>query len=292
MAMAQSSTAHLVGLIGTGTSGSISPLLHESEAAHHGLEYRYRPLDLQVLDRPPEDVGEILLEARRAGFDAVNVTHPCKQLVLPFLDEVTEEVQELQAANTVLISEDRMVGHNTDRSGFASGLAEVLGDVSGDEVVQVGAGGAGAAVAAALLDAGVATLHLCDPDGERSAALAERLGPHHPGQRILTLDPQRLPDVLPLADGVANATPVGMDDFPGAPFDLGLLRPTHWVAEVIYRPMDTELVLAAQDLGCRVLDGGRMVIGQAVDTFRLVTGIEPDRERMRGVLIDHLAGQS
>jgi shikimate dehydrogenase len=85
-----------------------------------------------------------------------------------------------------------------------------------------------------------------------------------------------------------NATPVGMVGHDGIPVDAALLRPPLWVADAVYRPVRTQLIAAADDAGCAVLDGGRMVVNQAADTFRLITGIEPDRERMRAVFLDRL----
>ena len=90
-----------------------------------------------------------------------------------------------------------------------------------------------------------------------------------------------LPDLLAAATGLVQATPVGRHHHPGMPFGAELLRPELWVADVIYRPVQTELVRTATALGCRVLDGGHMAVGQAVDAFRLITRVEPNRARMR-----------
>ena len=89
-------------------------------------------------------------------------------------------------------------------------------------------------------------------------------------------------------DGLLNATPIGMHHHPGLPLDLAGLESRHWVADCIYRPVDTELILAARDRGCRVLDGGHMAVGQAVDAFEIFTGIKPDAARMRAHLLEML----
>ena len=117
--MSTASESYLVGLIGAGITASLSPPMHEAEARHHGLHYLYRPVDLEVVGRPATDVGALLAAGRDLGFNAFNITHPCKQLVLEHLDEISPAAQALKAVNTVLIRDGRFLGHNTDRSGFA-----------------------------------------------------------------------------------------------------------------------------------------------------------------------------
>lgn len=279
--MSTTSESYLVGLIGSGITASTSPALHEAEAAHHGLHYLYRPIDLDVIHRPGEDVGQLLAAGRDLGFNAFNITHPCKQLVLPHLDEIAPDAAALKAVNTVLIRDGRFIGHNTDQSGFAAGLATELSDAPKDAVVQLGTGGAGSAVAAALLSQGVQHLHLFDVDPARATERAQAMETLFPERHVAAATAQDLPGLIRDADGVVNATPVGMHHHPGAPIDTRLLDGTQWVAEVIYLPIDTDLIMAARAAGCRVLDGGHMVVGQAVDAFRLITGVEPDRARMR-----------
>src|SRR3954453_2046845 len=135
--------SYLVGLIGAGIGGSLSPALHEHEASCLGLAYAYRVLDIDELGVAPGDVGALLEQAHDAGFDGLNVTHPCKQLVLEHLDELTEEAAALGAVNTVVFSGSRAVGHNTDWSGFARSFDRGLADVPTEQVVLLGAGGAG-----------------------------------------------------------------------------------------------------------------------------------------------------
>lgn len=284
--MSTTSTSYLVGLIGSGITDSTSPALHEAEAAHHGLHYLYRPIDLDVIGRPAEDVGELLAAGRDLGFNAFNITHPCKQLVLPHLDEISPEAASLKAVNTVLIRAGQFIGHNTDQSGFAAGLATELADAPRQTVVQVGTGGAGSAVAAALLSQGVQHLYLFDADPARAIERAQAMASRFPDQHVQATTAQGLPRLIRDADGIVNATPVGMHHHPGSPIDTEWLDGTQWVAEVIYLPIDTELIIAARAAGCRVLDGGHMAVGQAVDAFRLITDIEPDRARMRAHFLE------
>jgi len=279
--------AVVVGLIGSGIGPSLSPALHEREAAHLGLDYEYRRFDLNSLRLAPEAVGELVSEARRAGLRGLNVTHPCKQLVIPYLDELSRAAAEIGAVNTVVFRPDgRTAGHNTDWTGFRDGMTAGLPDVARNAVVLLGAGGAGAAAAYALLSLGVTTVHVVDVDADRARALAERFDAPRAAvdtggaPRISAHGPAELPGLLAGADGLVHATPVGMAEHPGLPLDPALLRPPLWVAEIVYRPLDTELLRAARAAGCRTLDGGAMAVHQAVAAMRLFTGLEPDADRM------------
>ncbi|GAA2787923.1 shikimate dehydrogenase [Saccharopolyspora taberi] len=270
--------SHLVGLVGAGIGPSLSPALHEREADELGLRYLYRRLDLAELGVPPADVGDVLAAARMSGFDGLNITHPCKQLVLEHLDDLAPEAAALGAVNTVVFAEGTAVGHNTDSSGFARSVAVGLPNVSLDRVALLGAGGAGAAVAHALLTLGTGTLEVFDVDASRSEALAGSLRERFGADRAHRA--KALADSLRLADGLVHATPTGMAGHPGLPLAAELLRPELWVADVVYRPLNTELVETARARGCQVLDGGRMAVFQAADSFRLFTGREPDAGRM------------
>jgi shikimate dehydrogenase len=270
--------AFLAGLIGSGIQASRTPPMHEREGAEQGLRYIYKLIDLAALNVGPEVLPELLTAAERLGFNGLNITFPCKQAVIPLLHELSEDAQALGAVNTVVLKDGKRIGHNTDSSGFAEGFRRGLPDVKRDRVVQVGAGGAGSAVAHAAMKLGVG--HLTVVDTERAKAeqvaadLCERFGSGRaePGRDLAA--------ALAAAHGVINTTPVGMAKIPGTPVPPELLRPELWVAEIIYFPLETELLRQARALGCRTLDGGGMAVFQAVEAFRLITGITPDAERM------------
>ena len=270
----------LVGLIGEGVMPSLTPPMHEREADVQGLRLLYRPIDLLELALPATAVGDLLTAAQRMGFNGLNITHPCKQLVLEHLDEISDDARRLGAVNTVLIQDGRFIGHNTDFSGFGSALADGLPGAKLERVVQLGAGGAGSAVAYALLTAGVGTLDLVDMDPARAAERAAELGELFPAATVTPRSTEELPQIMPLADGLVHCTPIGMAAHPGLPLPEALLRPDLWVAEVVYRPLETELVKRARELGCRTLDGGGMAVMQAAGSLELFTGVTPDRERM------------
>jgi shikimate dehydrogenase len=273
--------SYLVGLIGSGIGPSLSPALHEREADRQGLRYVYRLIDIDVLGVGPEAVGDLVRAARDLGFDGLNITHPCKQLVIEHLDGLTPQAEALGAVNTVVFGEDgRAVGHNTDVTGFAASFARGLPDAPMERVVQLGAGGAGAAVAHATLTLGAERVTVVDALPERADALADSLNGHFGAGRAAGATPDRLTELLTGADGIVHATPTGMAAHPGLPFPAELLHAGLWVAEVVYRPLETELLRTARALGCATLDGGGMAVFQAADAFRLFTGREPDSARM------------
>ncbi|MCD9876528.1 shikimate dehydrogenase [Streptomyces guryensis] len=272
--------SYLVGLIGSGIGPSLSPALHEREADRQGLRYLYRLIDIEALGVPPEAVGELVRAARDLGFDGLNITHPCKQLVIEHLDDLAPQAEALGAVNTVVFEDGRAIGHNTDVTGFAASFARGLPDASLERVVQLGAGGAGAAVAHATLTLGAERVTVVDALADRAADLAGGLNRHFGVGRAAAATPDQLARLLGSADGVVHATPTGMAAHPGLPFPAELLHPGLWVAEVVYRPLETELLRAAGAVGCATLDGGGMAVFQAADAFRLVTGREPDSGRM------------
>ena len=275
----------IVGLIGAGIGSSLSPALHEREASLLGFGYEYRLFDLDELGRPASDVGALVREAAADGLRGVNVTHPCKQLVVDELDELSPEASALGAVNTIVFRDGRRIGHNTDASGFREAFERRLPGARTNRVVLLGAGGAGAAVAHAILALGARQLTILDVERKRAGALAESLG-------AAAADIGALGDLLAEADGLIHATPTGMDAHPGTAVPAELLDPRLWVAEVVYMPIETQMLKDARERGCRTLDGAAMVALQAAGSLELFTGARPDRDRMVAHVDELIAGAS
>lgn len=252
--------------------------MHEAEAQALGLRCVYRLIDLSRLGLGPEALPELLASAERMGFTGLNITFPCKQAVIPLLDELSEEAKALGAVNTVVLRDGRRIGHNTDCLGFAEGFRRQLPGAALGQVVQLGAGGAGAAVAHAMLAMGTQSLALFDQDPGRAAALAEALCARFgPGRAEAGAD---LPAAMAVAGGLVHCTPTGTAAHPGLPLPAELLHPRLWVSEIVYFPLETPLLREARALGCRTAHGGGMAVFQAVHAFRLFTGLEPNAARM------------
>ncbi|WLG50147.1 shikimate dehydrogenase [Pseudomonas sp. FP1742] len=271
-------TVVLAGLIGAGIQASRTPALHEHEGDAQGLRYLYRLIDLDQLKLDSGALPDLLMAAERMNFTGLNITFPCKQTIIPLLDELSPEARGIGAVNTVVLKDGKRIGHNTDCLGFAEGFRRGLQDVARERVVQMGAGGAGAAVAHALLSEGVQLLSIFDVDHNRAQSLADNLNQHFGfGRAVAGHD---LPGTLGQADGLVNTTPMGMKKLPGMPVPVELLRAQLWVAEIVYFPLETELLRNARALGCRTLDGGNMAVFQAVKAFELFSGVVPDAQRM------------
>ena len=267
-------SSFLVGLIGSGIAASRTPPMHEAAADAAGIRYLYKKIDLTELKLAAEALPELLTAAKRMGFDGLNVTHPCKQAILPLLDELSPDADALGAVNTVVIRNGRMIGHNTDWFGFAENFRRNKQGASLGRVVQFGAGGAGSAVAFALMKLGVRELTIMDVDLAKAQNVVDGLSPRFVEGRLKV--GQDVAAAVAAADGIVNATPIGMDKYPGTPLPTALLRPDLWVAEIVYFPPETALLRAARALGCRTVDGGGMAIFQGTEAFRLFTGITPD----------------
>lgn len=273
-----SGTSFALGLVGAGIGRSLTPAMQEAEGRAHGLNLTYRRIDAEVRGLAVEDLPSVVHWAQALGFDGLNITHPFKQAVLPLLDEVSRAADDLGAVNTVVIRDGRLVGHNTDWSGWGRAFRSTLPDAVTDRAVVVGAGGAGLAVAYALLDQGATHVAIHDTDVDRAEAAAIRLGKRFAAERITPV--ADVASAIADADGLVNATPIGMHGHAGLPVAAALVEERLWVADVVYFPLETELVALARSRGCRVLPGGGMAVGQAVDAFELFTGRRADADRI------------
>lgn len=266
------------GLIGSGIQASLTPAMHMREGAAQGLAYEYELIDLNELGASADDLPNLLADAEARGLSGLNITHPCKQAVIPYLDELSGEARDLGAVNTVVLKNGKRYGHNTDWWGFAESFRRGLPDADLGSVVQLGAGGAGVATAYAILSLGAKSLTVFDREADRATELAAKLGDFFPAASISA--GKDLNATLARAAGLIHATPTGMAKYPGLPLPPSLLESRHWVAEIVYFPLETALLKEARSRGCRTLDGGGMAVFQAVGAFRLFTGLEPDAQRM------------
>ncbi|WP_341895339.1 shikimate dehydrogenase [Ferrovibrio terrae] len=275
---------YLVGLIGTNIMKSLSPALHEDAMAAVGAHGFYHLMDLGIMKR---ELGAVIGSLFTVGFSGVNVTHPYKEEVLKHLHVVSAQAREIGAVNTVVVGADgKTTGYNTDRIGFRRGFEEALGEgaAKGQSALLLGAGGAGKAVAWAMVDLGIRHLHIFDKDTGRAADLAADIN------RVSATDIcHAAADPAAVAGkvaGIVNATPIGMMGYPGMAIDAALIAPSHWVADIVYTPLITELIDTARRKGCATVTGAGMCVHQAAEAFRLFTGIAPDAQRMTRLFND------
>lgn len=266
------------GLIGAGIQASLTPAMHMREGAAQGFSYDYELIDLSRIGATPDDLPRLLNTAEERGLRGLNITYPCKQSVIPLLDDLSPQARDLGAVNTIVLHEGRRAGHNTDWWGFAESFRKGLPQADLSSALQLGAGGAGAATAYALLSVGLERLLVFDREGQRAEALARTMTALFPRAAIAVAE--TIAPAMQSVAGLVHATPTGMAKYPGLPLPADLLEARHWVAEVVYFPLETALLREARRRGCRTLDGGGMAVFQAVGAFRLFTGREPDADRM------------
>ena len=284
-------TSHLVGLIGSGVGPSLSPPLHQREADFHGLRYLYRLIDIADLGLDAEAAGDLVRAARQLGYTGLNITHPCKQTVIKHLDELSPDAAMLGAVNTVVFDGDRAIGHNTDWTGFARSFARGLPGASTRRVVQLGAGGAGAAVAHALLTLGADRSLSVDVQPESGDLPGHRAGHRFGAGRAVAATPGELAGLLSEADGLVNVTPIGMAAASrAAAARRPAATPRCGSPRSVYRPAGDGT--AAPRAGARLPDPGRRRHGRLPGRPRLppVHGLRarhrtdahpPDRPRRR-----------
>jgi shikimate dehydrogenase len=261
----------LLGLIGSPIKASAAPFMHEAAAEAAGFHAQYRLIDIPGADQAK--LRLVLEGIRLLGFSGVNVTFPYKAAVIPLLDSLSDGAKTIGAVNTIVVSGGKLIGYNTDATGFVRAFSEVLGSPGNSPVALIGAGGVGCAIAFAMADLGIRELRLFDTAPERAEALAQRLR----GRMSI----QVLSDVaqaLHGAGGVINATPIGMLPDRNSPVPPELINGLAWVADAVYTPLWTPLLQAAKSRGARVMTGRELSICQAVDAFRLFTGQEASRE--------------
>ncbi|MBB4361958.1 shikimate dehydrogenase [Bradyrhizobium sp. CIR18] len=274
----------LTGLIGAPIVHSASPAMHERAAEALGLRGHYQLIEVAGADAA--GLRMMLEGVRRLGFAGVNVTYPYKEAVVPLLDELAPAAATMAAVNTVVVRDGRLIGHNTDTTGFARAVAPLLAS-SGNAVAVIGTGGVGKAIAFALASLKVTNLRIFDSEPARAEKLAALLA-RHGGARVAT----SVEDALRGATGLVNGTPVGMLPNRDIPVPASLLRENLWVADAVYSPLITPLLAAAQAKGARIMTGRELAIYQAADAFELFTGLAPSTEIMGQAFDEVMAARS
>jgi shikimate dehydrogenase len=258
----------LSGLLGAPIAHSAAPTMHERAAEALGLRCHYQLIEVAGAGR---DELKILLDGvRRLGFAGVNVTFPYKEAVVDLLDELSPGAALIGAVNTVVVRDGRLIGHNTDTTGFARAVTPLVTASSHGAVAVIGAGGVGKAIAFALAGLGVSELRIFDTDHAKAAHLAARLEGH-----VKTTVTHSVEDALRGVAGLVNGSPVGMLPSLGTPVPDSLLHAGLWVADAVYSPLWTPLLTAARAKGATVMTGRELAIYQAADAFELFTGLAP-----------------
>ena len=282
-----SGTTTMLGLIGTPVAHSKSPAMYNHCFQKFGLDWAYLAFDI-----PAERAGEAVAAIRTLHMRGANVTMPCKNAVIPFLDELTPAARAIQAVNTIVNEDGVLVGHNTDGCGYTQNLRRNGIEVAGKKIVLLGGGGAASAIAiqAALEGAAeIAVFNLRDAFWPRVEQGLKTIAQAAPGCAISLRDLEdraALKAAIDRCDILSNATRVGM-----APYedqsnitDLSWYRPDLVVTDVVYAPPETKMLREARAAGCKTCDGLGMLLCQGAEAFRLYSGLEMPVEEIRALL--------
>ena len=271
-----SGKTRLLGIIGHPVAHSLSPVMHNAAFAADGKDFAYLAMDVE-----PEGLGEAVSGLRALGFVGFNVTMPHKQKIFPLLDGMDEVARISGAVNTVVVHENELHGMNTDGSGFVEACSESGVRFGGKRVLVLGAGGAAAAVGAAILKETPASVVLMNRTHNRAQELAEKLSAANEHVEVAASPLEDKAARVAEADVVVNTTYLGMKDGEASPVPDELLRPELAVCDAVYRRGgDTELTRLARERGARVVSGDRMLLYQGVQAQRVWTGLEPNVEVM------------
>ncbi len=270
-------STHVAGVIGSPVRHSLSPVMHNAAFADGGLDWVYVAFEVV-----PGAGGAALAAMRSLGIAGLSVTMPHKDAAAAAVDTLDPASCALGTVNTVVLQPDgRLAGYNTDGAGFIASLRDAGVDPSGMRVVVLGAGGAARAVIDALARSGAAAIAVVNRSFERGEVAARLAGP------IARLGAAA--DIA-TADLVVNATSLGMGTSE-VPFDPSLLRSSQVIADLVYHPLETALLIAARASGAVAVDGLGMLVHQAVLQQQLWTGVRPDPAVMRAAAEQELAAR-
>ena len=266
--MILSGTAKLAGVLGWPVGHSRSPRLHGYWLERYGIDGAYMPLEVR-----PDAFSDAVRALADLGFRGANVTIPHKEAAFAACHEVDDFARRIGAVNTLVMDDGRLIGSNTDGYGFLENLRLGAQDwqATAGTAVLIGAGGAARGVAAALLAAGAPALTLVNRTRRRADALAEDLG-----GAIGVLDWEAREKALEAASLLVNCTSLGMTGQPPLQLDLSRLPPDAVVNDLVYSPLETELLAAARARGNPVVDGLGMLLHQAKPGFEAWFGVAPE----------------
>jgi len=258
----------LTGLIGAPIAHSASPAMHGQAADALGIHCHYQLIEVAGADVAA--LRALLDSIKRIGFAGINVTFPYKEAVVPLLDDLSPAARAIGAVNTIVVRGDKLVGYNTDATGFERAVSNLVKASNHGPVALIGAGGVGKAIAHALAALGIAELSVFDTDRAKAGQIAAQL---HGRQKVRIAE--SVEDALQSVVGVVNGTPIGMLPDRGTPVPDALLHRGLWVADAVYTPLWTPLLTAAKARGAEIMTGRDLAVHQAADAFELFTGFAP-----------------
>jgi shikimate dehydrogenase len=281
--MAEKPIEDIVCCMGQPVAGNPTQFIMERAFEAAGLDWRYLTLEV-----PAEQLATAVAGMRAMGFRGGNFTIPHKVAVIQYLDGLSQAAELMGAVNCVNTRAGQLIGENTDGKGFVASLRELV-EPEGKRVVILGAGGAARAISVELGLASVAEITIVNRTESRGQELVDLLNDRLQVPASLASSASEDYQLDPATEIVINATSIGLGDAEArVPLDVKSLQENMLVADVVFNPPQTRLLVDASQRGCRVLDGLGMLVNQAVIGFRIWTGVEPDPQVMREALEEYL----
>lgn len=273
--------AKVLGVFGHPIGHSLSPAMHNAAIEALGLDYIYVPFDVD-----PADLGRAIEGVRALGIAGVNVTIPHKEAVIQFLDEVEKDALEIGSVNTVWNANGRLIGSSTDGPAFMRSLLETGYLPNGSKAVVLGGGGAGRAISFSLAKAGAEVLIYDEAPGKAEKLAGDVRGVAGEASARGESQFEKAAEYLCEASLLVNCTPVGMSpNVDRIPVPEELLRGDMTVYDVVYNPMKTKLLAAAEAKGARTVSGIKMFVYQGAISFATWTGIDPPADNMEAAVL-------
>ena len=266
-----------LGLLGNGIGRSRAKSLHELIGELYGISVRYTPMDLG--QKANVSIGDELIRCRDEGYRGVNITHPYKRDAFKFVSVLPGFPPGLTSVNTVLFESGRLTADNTDYSGFCRAFTVHFGrEQKPGRVMMLGSGGVGLAIAYGLQNLGASELVIYDKNTQAAESLIENLRGTVLSARIA--DSADLVDEMRCADGLVNATPIGMFQYPGNPFPAEGFGNQRWAFDAVYTPENTEFLKQCRARGMDTVSGFKLFLYQGLDAFNRFTQIEVDADKV------------
>ncbi|WP_338470322.1 shikimate dehydrogenase [Niallia sp. XMNu-256] len=275
----------LYGVIGDPVAHSMSPIMHNDLFQLYSVDATYVAFHVK-----PENLQDAVKGFRAINLAGLSVTVPHKQMIMPLLDEIDPLAEAIGAVNTVVNDHGRLIGYNTDGSGYLEGLKKEVPSFMDKNMLLIGAGGAARAIYYTLAQAGVKKVDIANRTVEKAEYLVNNC-PFPKNSEVLSF--KEAEEQLAKYDVIVQTTSIGMHpDIEASPLSVEKLKSTSLVSDIIYSPLETKILREAKQKGARIQNGIPMFTYQGALQFEKWTGIFPDMDRMQSVCLKQLGGKS
>lgn len=277
----------ITGVIGHPIEHSFSPPMHNNAYKLMNMDYKYVPFHVQ-----PENIEHVITAAKTLNIQGLNVTIPYKTEIIPYLDQIDETARKINAVNTISFKDGIAKGYNTDGMGAVKSIKEYT-SLKDKNVLVIGAGGASKAITFTLINEDINTLTIANRSKDNASKLISNLRNQTNFMNISYQDIKDTNEIISEMDIIINTTPIGM--YPNhnvePPIEVNNIVAEQTVMDIIYNPLETELLKQAKLRGAQTIPGTKMLINQGITAFEIFTGKTPSYESFEEPLLASLKKQ-